>query len=400
MNSNVKKMSFAVLAGVAALAINKSANAALTVTDVITPASQTGENGDVYELVSFYLTGLTGVDTTAGTLGAGGALIGLSGNFSDSTTNGLWVPGAAATDAYAPWTKYITNGGEQAALGVSGGIYDSSFVNLDTDLSPNYDGTNGSETNSGTHHTVTAISGNATNFNASWGAVTGAGIDPGTVGGSANNLIAQVYALPGTKVSFTGTYVTYGTNGGLESFSTAAVGPTPQPIISLLSTAPTTYGSEAGTLTVTGKGNGSYNPTFLTISPADTTGYVGVSGFSPATDQEVYALKLGSNGGFTDSQIAAAINSNGAVGGLTASTVAGSAYAADFPGYDILLTGTNPSTVSSPDFLAFDFSQDTAQPGITVSAVAAVPEPATAAGIVLGTAGLLLGRRRNKLVVA
>jgi hypothetical protein len=221
-----------------------------------------------------------------------------------------------------------------------------------------------------------------------------------------NNFSYVAYNSGGTSSSSKPVYkaVAMGATDTLNQLPalTVIVGGAPvgHPIVSLTSAQPTAYGSEVGTLTLTGKGNGSYNVATLAVNPAQTTGYVGVSGFSPATDQEVYALKLGGSAStFGDAAIVTAINASLPVG-VTASLVAGSAYASDFPGYDILLSTPTTSTVSSPDFLGFDFSQDSTQSGITVTGVAAVPEPATAAGIVLGAAGLLLGRRRNKLVVA
>jgi hypothetical protein len=412
MDKKMKKFAVASLAGVSALAIGSAAHAAIQYSVVITPAASTGFNNDAYDLVSFYLTGLTGVDTGAGTLGSGGALLGLQADVSDSTPNGLFVPGSNASSGTGSWTNYITNSGESAALSVGSGTTDSSFINLDTDLTPAYDG-NGSATitGSGTKAKVTAISGNATNFNASWGAVTGAAINPGTVGGTANNLIASIYALPGTTVSINGAYTTYGTNGGPLSLTSGGnvTPPTTHPIISLTSgsTPVTGYGPADGTLAVTTAGPGDYTPTPATGFTTATTGSVAVTQFN-GTDSEVYALKLDSNGTpLTPSQIQTVIgdingtNGTNASTGVVASTITG-IYATDFPGYSVLVTA-NPG-VTNPAEFGFDFSstgeQDATVPGITVVGVAAVPEPATAASVVLGAAGLLLGRRRNKAVVA
>jgi len=86
---------------------------------------------------------------------------------------------------------------------------------------------------------------------------------------------------------------------------------------------------------------------------------------------------------------------------VVASAVTG-VYTTLFPGYEVLLT-ESPG-VSSSSELEFDFSstgeQDSAVPGLVLTGVAAVPEPATAAGVVMGAAGLLLGRRKNRLTVA
>jgi hypothetical protein len=175
-------------------------------------------------------------------------------------------------------------------------------------------------------------------------------------------------------------------------------------IISLTSSAPTGYGSSpAGSISITGQ-NGYYTLGSTTIPTASgTTGYVVVSAFSPATDKEVYALQLSQNGSSIAttnttllSAIVADINASETTG-VTASLVTGS-YTSTFPGYDILLTA-NPG-IAATDYLGFDFSQDTTDKGITVTGVAAVPEPATAAGLVLGAAGLLLSRRKNKSLTA
>jgi hypothetical protein len=164
------------------------------------------------------------------------------------------------------------------------------------------------------------------------------------------------------------------------------------------------YGNADGSLTMTGVGNGSYNVAHDTAFTTSATASVPVTGFNPATDKEIYALKLSLPNGVTDAAVIADINGGGTnVGavGVTASAVTG-VYSTLFPGYDILLTSVSGFTATGGASLGFDFTADTtaADAGITVTGVAAVPEPATAAGIVLGAAGLLLGRRRNKAVVA
>jgi len=164
------------------------------------------------------------------------------------------------------------------------------------------------------------------------------------------------------------------------------------------------YGNADGSLTMTGLGNGSYNVAHDTAFTTSATASVPVTGFNPATDKEIYALKLSLPNGVTDAEVIADINGGGtnvAAVGVTASAVTG-VYSTLFPGYDILLTSVGGFTATGGASLGFDFTADTtsADAGITVTGVAAVPEPATAAGIVLGAAGMLLGRRRNKAVVA
>jgi hypothetical protein len=187
--------------------------------------------------------------------------------------------------------------------------------------------------------------------------------------------------------------------------------PTHQAIISLLSGAVSqpTYGQADGTITMTG-GHGIYNVTTAAGFTTSAIGSIAVTGFNPTSDTEIYALKVtnASAGTFTTAQILTIINDINGTGagiantsaGVVASQVSGSVYATLFPGYQILLTSVGVTDSN----LAFDFTGDaetdaSAPSGIVVTGVAAVPEPATAAGIVLGAAGLLLGRRRNKLEV-
>ena len=132
-----------------------------------------------------------------------------------------------------------------------------------------------------------------------------------------------------------------------------------------------------------------------------------VSGFALiTTSSPVVALQVAVNGTVlapNDTRLAtilADINASGdSTGAGFATTVLGSAYAGLFPGYDILI----PETLIGDPYFAFDFSS-TASDGtdpnsgslgtVTVTSIASVPEPATAAGIVLGAGCLLLGRRQ------
>ena len=107
-----------------------------------------------------------------------------------------------------------------------------------------------------------------------------------------------------------------------------------------------------------------------------------------------------SGGILTSAQITAVVSDiNASESGVTASLVTG-IYTKLFPGYDVLLTATTPAVTGTTDYLGIDFSatgdQDPATQGFTVGAIAAVPEPATLAGVVLGASGLLLKRRKNR----
>jgi len=197
---------------------------------------------------------------------------------------------------------------------------------------------------------------------------------------------------------------------------TVTTGPT-HSIISLTpgTTVVPGYTPADGTIAMTGKGFGSYNVTTAANFTTATTGSVLVSGFNPSTDKEIYALKLSQNGTAispTNSTLLSAIAAdiNGGNGnlpptGVSASLISG-VFANLFPGYDLLLTstGVTPADLGGNAVLGFDFSSagegNAADAGITVTGVAAVPEPATAAGVVIGAAGLLLGRRKRALAAA
>jgi len=222
------------------------------------------------------------------------------------------------------------------------------------------------------------------------------------------------------SVTYTAAALTIDIVGG-----TTTTSPTHHPIVSLTNAAAGSmgnYGSQIGKPIVITGSNGSYvfgyTGTTLTDAPGTdpglTTGFTAVSAFNPLTDTEVYALKLNNAAGAispTSTLIATIVSdfNNGTGNGTAASNVsagavAGSAYASLFPGYDILLTSTTGFSAGAGGVadLGIDFSQDTdaATAGLTVTEVAAVPEPATAAGIVLGAAGLLLGRRKKQIATA
>jgi hypothetical protein len=129
----------------------------------------------------------------------------------------------------------------------------------------------------------------------------------------------------------------------------------------------------------------------------EQTFYVQATGWNPAGDEEIFALNVKVNGAdptaAQDSAIVNDINANNT--GVFASTISGQ-FLGVFPGYDILLTA-GPSANNSPSYLAIDFSADTVTAGVTVTDVAAVPEAAAVATLLLPSiASLLLGRRRSR----
>jgi hypothetical protein len=230
---------------------------------------------------------------------------------------------------------------------------------------------------------------------------------------------AYVVLKDGTSATFAasmaeagGTFQLAGTIGGGGTTTT----PPSNKIVSLTTVAgaPTTYGNKltngsgvdkatfnpnapvADSINVTNTGGpNNYLPGFannINTGTGENKFNVQASGFL-APDQEVYALNIKVGGAdptaAQDATIIADINANNT--GVTASTVTGQ-FATLFPGYDILLTGSPNSSTAS---LGLDFTQETNVAGVTVADVAAVPEPASAAGILLGATGLLLGRRKR-----
>ena len=186
------------------------------------------------------------------------------------------------------------------------------------------------------------------------------------------------------------------------------------PIIALTASANSSYGSlltaPAGTatftpgsatstaITVTALGPGSYLPGFAHVVAAagSTVGTVAVTGFNSTATQEIYGLHLLVGGVLpTANQIGQIIQDiNAGAGGVTASTIP-AAYAGIFKasaGYDLLLTST--TSIPNGD-LGFDFSQETNVAGVSVADIGAVPEPASAAVVLLGAGSLMLGRRKR-----
>jgi len=241
---------------------------------------------------------------------------------------------------------------------------------------------------------------------------------------------AYIVLKDGTSATFKssvaeagGTFQIAGSIGPVGSSTTSVV----NKMVSLtpVGSVPTTYGSKltngagankatfnpnapvADAINVTGPGSGSYVPGFannINSGAGQNLFFVQVSGFNPGTDQEVYALDLTKTGGVDTTPadeviIAGELNGSQAAGGIPVNAVsfanAPASLQALFPTYDIfLLTTGNPATTATN--LGLDLSGETGVGGLNVTNVAAVPEPASAAGILLGATGLLLGRRKRQ----
>ena len=212
-------------------------------------------------------------------------------------------------------------------------------------------------------------------------------------------------------------------NVGALTVVVQATGPTgtgtaPHTIISLVAAAPTGYGSQltapAGTATFA---PGTATSTAITVNQVGgPTSYVagfahvvaatGTAmafaqvnlGAAPVTGaSEIYGLQV-LVGGVAPSanqigQIIQDINAGAATDGVTAMTPTASITADFGKAFNIELVGT----ASATSFLSFDFSSETNVAGVSVANIAAVPEPATAVGLLVGAGSLLLGRRKNRV---
>lgn len=129
-----------------------------------------------------------------------------------------------------------------------------------------------------------------------------------------------------------------------------------------------------------------------------STDYIQADGFSPATDEEVFALDVLVNGvQANQAQLNALVTAINTVGGLPA----GASVTTVVPSPDPFPSNYNlfidpPATVGG--FLGFDFSNanDSNLTGYTVSAVAVVPEPMSLGLLALGGVSLMARRNRRK----
>jgi hypothetical protein len=203
-------------------------------------------------------------------------------------------------------------------------------------------------------------------------------------------------SLPTLTVNVTGGAIT-----GNNIVSLTSTAPT--------NTAPTAYGATSlGTVTATGTAS-SYKAGTLVITPTGTGFVNGVLSGTPTVPTEIYALDIESSAGGvtapTDlAAIAAAMQTALVAQGFAGSTVSltpptGNPFPAGpagTPGYDVFLTinGLTQAQLSS-DFLGFDLTEGASFSTDKVAAVALVPEPTSAAFLLVGASSLLMGRRRR-----
>ena len=415
MKTNSKKIAVAALAGAGSLLMARSAaQAALTITWTETQNVAT-QNGSMDKYV-FNITGLTGSDSVTGPAGQDPEVLLFEGTWSAGGGGILLVPGSTTNPGM--WTNYIA-AAPTGAVAEPATADKSSFVNLPGLFSTQSRTGTGTSTAT-TSGAVTAINGTSAAFTGHW-FQSSPGTSSGPAGGiepSVNNgKLATIWVTHGDAISFLGDEGSYANGTATEAFTTGSVVAAGHPVISLTAASGgdvTGYTPTVGsTLVVTGSaGHYTYASTTFT---GVTTGTVEAKTFSPTTDEEIYALdvKNGTGQASDVATIVGDINTGGtdtagavpASVGVVASTTApaGTAFGSQ---YNLFLTFAAPATGSGDNLLGFDLSQDLISAGgnvangDVVSAVAVVPEPASAAFILVGASGMLLGRKRKNLPVA